>query len=117
MSDDRKKVITHIHPNDSVEDKYADELISSQSRNKGDFLRKCLLSGLALHKADPRLPNMISCLLDDNFDIKQLSNILSLIDNDTLQKVSKPIEEKKEKKDKEIKNNDLDNAKSNLLIS
>lgn len=117
MSDDRKKVIIHIHPSDNAEDGYADDLISNQSRNKGDFLRKCLLSGLALHKADPRLPNMISCLLDENFDIQQLSNILNLIKPEINQNEIKSEGNETTKDKKTCKNNELDKAKTDLLIS
>ncbi|MFP3013841.1 MAG: plasmid partitioning/stability family protein [Arsenophonus sp. NC-PG7-MAG3] len=106
MSAKRKKIILHIHPDSFMEDKFADEILDQQLIKKGDFLRKCFLSGLALHLADHRLLNMISCLLDENFNLEQLNKVLALISkpNNTIKKEN--ISEEKKILD-EIKNNFL----------
>ncbi|MFS1538358.1 MAG: plasmid partitioning/stability family protein [Candidatus Phlomobacter fragariae] len=107
MNDKRKKIIVHIHPDSFKEDKFADEILDQQLIKKGDFLRKCFLSGLALYLADNRLPNMISCLLDKNFNFEQLNKVLSLIaESNNTTKKEKTSEEKKA----------FDEIKNNLLL-
>ncbi|WP_032116590.1 plasmid partitioning/stability family protein (plasmid) [Candidatus Arsenophonus nilaparvatae] len=107
MRDKRKKIIVHIHPDSFREDQFADEMLDQPLIKKGDFLRKCFLSGLALHLADHRLPNMISCLLDENFNLEQLHNVLALIS-----KSDNPTKKEDIPEEKKV----LDEIKNNLLL-
>lgn len=54
------------------------DIIESVPRNdRGDLFRRALISGLALHQLDSRLPGLISILLDRNFSADQLAGLLN----------------------------------------
>ncbi|CZX60463.1 plasmid stability protein [Enterobacter hormaechei subsp. steigerwaltii] len=77
MSEERKKLTVYLHP-DQVADNVSLDIIDSVPRNdRGDLYRKALISGLALHHLDPRLPGLIALLLDKSFTADSLVGLLS----------------------------------------
>lgn len=77
MSEDRKKFTVYLHP-DQAADNVSLDIIESVPRNdRGDLYRRALISGLALHKLDPRLPGLLAVLLDRDFTAEQLVGLLS----------------------------------------
>ena len=77
MSEERKKFTVYLHP-DQVADNVSLDIIDSVPRNdRGDLYRKALISGLALHHLDPRLPGLLALLLDKSFTADSLVGLLS----------------------------------------
>ncbi|EBZ0660745.1 MULTISPECIES: plasmid partitioning/stability family protein [Enterobacteriaceae] len=77
MSEERKKLTVYLHP-DQVADNVSLDIIDSVPRNdRGDLYRKALISGLALHHLDPRLPGLLALLLDKSFTADSLVGLLS----------------------------------------
>lgn len=77
MSTARKKFTVYLHP-DQAADNISLGIIDSVPRNdRGDLYRRALISGLALHHLDPRLPNLLAVLLDRDFTADQLVGLLS----------------------------------------
>ena len=77
MSEERKKLTVYLHP-DQVPDNVSLDIIDSVPRNdRGDLYRKALISGLALHHLDPRLPGLLALLLDKSFTADSLVGLLS----------------------------------------
>lgn len=77
MSEERKKFTVYLHP-DQVADKTSLDIIDSVPRNdRGELYRRALISGLALHKLDPRLPGLLSLMLDSHFTAENLVGLLS----------------------------------------
>lgn len=77
MSDERKKLTVYLHP-DQEADSVSLDVIESVPRNeRGDLFRRSLISGLALHKLDSRLPGLIAVLLNQNFSADQLVGLLN----------------------------------------
>ena len=63
MSEERKKFTVYLHP-DQAADSMSLDIIESVPRNdRGELYRKALISGLALHQLDPRLPGLLALLL------------------------------------------------------
>lgn len=88
MSEERKKLTVYLHP-DQVADNVSLDIIDSVPRNdRGDLYRKALISGLALHHLDPRLPGLLALLLDKSFTADSLVGLLS---QTTGWKPSRPI--------------------------
>lgn len=77
MGDERKKFTVYLHP-DQTADNMSLDIIESVSRNeRGELYRRALISGLALHQLDPRLPGLLAVLLDRNFSADHLVGLLS----------------------------------------
>nr|WP_245170908.1 plasmid partitioning/stability family protein [Enterobacter hormaechei] len=77
VSEERKKLTVYLHP-DQVADNVSLDIIDSVPRNdRGDLYRKALISGLALHHLDPRLPGLLALLLDKSFTADSLVGLLS----------------------------------------
>lgn len=77
MSEERKKFTLYLHP-DQAADRVSLDIIESVPRNdRGELYRKALISGLALHQLDPRLPGLLALLLDSNFTADSLVGLLS----------------------------------------
>jgi len=77
VSDERKKLTVYLHP-DQEADSVSLDIIESVPRNeRGDLYRRSLISGLALHQLDSRLPGLIAVLLDRKFCADQLVGLLS----------------------------------------
>ncbi|HED2829241.1 MULTISPECIES: plasmid partitioning/stability family protein [Enterobacteriaceae] len=77
MTDERKKLTIYLHP-DQEADRVSLDIIESVPRNeRGDLFRKSLISGLALHQLDSRLPGLIAVLLNQDFSADQLVSLLS----------------------------------------
>lgn len=77
MSDERKKLTVYLHP-DQVADNVSLDIIDSVPRNdRGDLYRRALISGLALHHLDPRLPGLLAQLLDKSFTADSLVGLIS----------------------------------------
>ena len=77
MSEERKKFTVYLHP-DQVADKTSLDIIDSVPRNdRGELYRRALISGLALHKLDSRLPGLLSLMLDSHFTAESLVGLLS----------------------------------------
>ncbi|HHO9701280.1 plasmid partitioning/stability family protein [Citrobacter braakii] len=77
MSEERKKFTVYLHP-DQAADSMSLDIIESVPRNdRGELYRKALISGLALHQLDPRLPGLLALLLDKDFTADSLVGLLS----------------------------------------
>lgn len=77
MSEERKKFTVYLHP-DQAADSVSLDIIESVPRNdRGELYRKALISGLALHQLDPRLPGLLALLLDKDFTADSLVGLLS----------------------------------------
>ncbi|EIT7321874.1 plasmid partitioning/stability family protein [Enterobacter hormaechei] len=77
MSEERKKFTVYLHP-DQVADNVSLDIIDSVPRSdRGDLYRRALISGLALHHLDPRLPGLLALLLDKSFTADSLVGLLS----------------------------------------
>lgn len=77
MSDERKKLTVYLHP-DKEADSASLDIIESVPRNeRGDLFRRSLISGLALHQLDSRLPGLIAVLMSRNFTAEQLVGLLN----------------------------------------
>ncbi|HAT3956109.1 MULTISPECIES: plasmid partitioning/stability family protein [Enterobacter] len=77
MSEERKKFTLYLHPEQAA-DRVSLDIIESVPRNdRGELYRKALISGLALHQLDPRLPGLLALLLDSNFTADSLVGLLS----------------------------------------
>lgn len=77
MSEERKKFTVYLHP-DQAADSVSLDIIESVPRNdRGELYRKALISGLALHQLDPRLPGLLALLLDKDFTADNLVVLLS----------------------------------------
>lgn len=77
MSEDRKKFTVYLHP-DQAADNLSLDIIESVPRNeRGELYRKALISGLALHQLDPRLPGLLAVFLDKDFTVESLVGLLS----------------------------------------
>lgn len=77
MSDERKKLTVYLHPDKEADSVSMDIIESVQRNERGDLFRKALISGLALHKLDSRLPGLIAVLLNHNFSADQLVGLLN----------------------------------------
>lgn len=77
MSDERKKLTVYLHPEKEADSVSLDIIESVPRNDRGDLFRKALISGLALHQLDSRLPGLISILLDRNFSADQLVGLLN----------------------------------------
>ena len=76
MSVERKKLTVYLHP-DKEADSVSLDIIESVPRNdRGELFRKALISGLALHKLESRLPGLIAVLLNRDFSADQLVGLL-----------------------------------------
>lgn len=76
MSVERKKLTVYLHP-DKEADSVSLDIIESVPRNdRGELFRKALISGLALHKLESRLPGLIAVLLNHDFSADQLVGLL-----------------------------------------
>lgn len=77
MSEERKKFTVYLHP-DQVADKTSLDIIDSVPRNdRGELYRRALISGLALHQLDTRLPGLLALLLDKDLSADKLVGLLS----------------------------------------
>ncbi len=77
MSDERKKLTVYLHPGKEADSASLDIIESVPRNDRGDLFRRALISGLALHKLDSRLPGLIAVLLNHNFTADQLVNMLN----------------------------------------
>ncbi|WP_263070860.1 plasmid partitioning/stability family protein [Enterobacter huaxiensis] len=77
MSDERKKLTVYLHPGKEADSVSLDIIESVPRNDRGDLFRKALISGLALHQLDSRLPGLISVLFDHNFSADQLVGLLN----------------------------------------
>lgn len=77
MSEERKKFTVYLHP-EQVADNLSLNIIESVPRNeRGELYRRALISGLALHQLDSRLPALLTVLLNHDFTADQLVGLLS----------------------------------------
>lgn len=77
MSEERKKFTVYLHPEQAADNLSLDIIESVPRNERGELYRRALISGLALHQLDPRLPGLLTVLLNRDFTADQLVGLLS----------------------------------------
>lgn len=75
----KKKIIFNLTPDDNPADKFAVARSDTTKGRKADFYRTCFLAGVLLHKIDPRLPELLTTILDDKVTEKSLIGALQML--------------------------------------
>lgn len=75
----RKKISLYLHP-DELTDQRALASVENVSRKKrGELYRQALISGLALHQIDSRLPSLITALHSSPFSVDDFIRLLATV--------------------------------------
>lgn len=77
MSEERKKFTVYLHPEQAADNLSLDIIESVPRNERGELYRRALISGLALHQLDPRLPGLLTVLLNHDFTADKLVGLLS----------------------------------------
>ncbi|EGG4280394.1 plasmid stability protein [Salmonella enterica] len=77
MGDERKKFTVYLHPDQAADNMSLDIIDSVPRSERGELYRRAFISGLALHQLDPRIPGLLTVLLDRDFSVDQLVGLLS----------------------------------------
>lgn len=75
----RKKISLYLHP-DELTDQRALASVENVSRKKrGELYRQALISGLALHQIDSRLPSLITALHGSPFSVDDFIRLMATV--------------------------------------
>ncbi|QNP33729.1 hypothetical protein H9S86_25195 [Leclercia adecarboxylata] len=62
MSEERKKFTVYLHPEQAADNLSLDIIESVPRNERGELYRRALISGLALHQLDSRVPGLLTIL-------------------------------------------------------
>lgn len=82
MSDETKprKIAFNLYPEEHAGDRLASDLLDNiRLKERGRAMRAFLLTGAALAAIDPRLPNLIAELANEDVTLKDIQRIISSV--------------------------------------
>lgn len=71
--DNRRKILFYINPETSDTDRCADAILEQSPKgDRGRLIRAAMIGGLALQKLDPRLPFLLTELMNSNTSLEEV---------------------------------------------
>ncbi|HGJ5884501.1 plasmid partitioning/stability family protein [Arsenophonus sp.] len=79
MNEQRRKLWLYLYPDEQHQKEAIDIIESIPQRQRPDFFRDSLITGIAISTLDKRLPSLLALLLDKNSNISTLVRVLRLV--------------------------------------
>lgn len=75
----RKKISLYLHPEEPSDLRALNSIGNVSQKKRGELYRQALITGLALHELDERIPSLVTSLHSKPFTVDDFIRILSTV--------------------------------------